>query len=111
VDVETQALLRLDQQVTQDMRDSKEPDRFPPLCIGQADLLADDTARIFVLPGASVSRLRTLTNKSYSGPSMNTASSICSSARKGKPKGAANFSRTYNVPIPPMILWFSTNSL
>lgn len=46
VDVETQALLRLDQQVTQDMRDSKVPDRFPPLCIGQADLLADDTLRL-----------------------------------------------------------------
>jgi hypothetical protein len=46
VDVETQALLRLDQQVTADMRDSKEPERYPPLCIGQADLLADDTLRL-----------------------------------------------------------------
>ncbi len=46
VDVETQALLRLDQQVTADMRDSKEPERYPPLCIGQADILADDTLRL-----------------------------------------------------------------
>jgi hypothetical protein len=46
VDVETQAILRLDQQVTTDMRDSREPDRYSPLCIGQADLLADDVLRI-----------------------------------------------------------------
>ncbi len=46
VDVETQAILRLDHQVTQDMKDSKEPSRFPPLCIGQADLLADDVLRL-----------------------------------------------------------------
>jgi len=46
VDVETQAILRLDQQVTQDMKDSKEPSRYQPLCIGQADLLADDVLRL-----------------------------------------------------------------
>ena len=46
VDVETQALLRFNQQVESDMRDSREPDRFPPLCIGQADLLADDVLRL-----------------------------------------------------------------
>jgi len=46
VDVETQAILRLDHQVTQDMKDSKEPERFPPLCIGQADTLADDVLRL-----------------------------------------------------------------
>ena len=46
VDVETQAILRLDQQVTQDMKDSKEPSRYPPLCIGQADILADDVLRL-----------------------------------------------------------------
>jgi hypothetical protein len=46
VDVETQALLRLDQQVTSDMRDTKEPERFPPLCYVQADLLADDILRL-----------------------------------------------------------------
>lgn len=46
VDVETQAILRLDHQVEQDMRDSKEPSRFEPLCIGQADLLADDVLRM-----------------------------------------------------------------
>jgi len=28
------------------MKDSKEPSRFPPLCIGQADLLADDVLRL-----------------------------------------------------------------
>lgn len=46
VDVETQAILRLDQQVTQDMKDSKEPLRFQPLCIGQADIMADDILRL-----------------------------------------------------------------
>ena len=46
VDVETQALLHFDRQVTVDMRDSQEPERFPPVCVGQADLLADDTLRL-----------------------------------------------------------------
>jgi hypothetical protein len=46
VDVETQAILRLDHQVTQDMKDSKEPLRFQPLCIGQADIMADDILRL-----------------------------------------------------------------
>ena len=46
VDVETQAILRLDHQVTQDMKDSKEPARFQPLCIGQADIMADDILRL-----------------------------------------------------------------
>lgn len=46
VDVETQAILRLDHQVTQDMKDSKEPSRFHPLCIGQADIMADDILRL-----------------------------------------------------------------
>ena len=46
VDVETQALLHFDRQVTVDMRDSQEPARFPPICVGQVDLLADDTLRL-----------------------------------------------------------------
>jgi hypothetical protein len=46
VDVETQAILRLDYQVAQDMKDSKEPSRFQPLCIGQADIMADDILRL-----------------------------------------------------------------
>lgn len=46
VDVETQAILRLDHQVTQDMKDSKEPSRFQPLCVGQADIMADDILRL-----------------------------------------------------------------
>ena len=46
VDVETQALLHFDRQVTVDVRESNEPDRQPPLCIGQADLLADDALRL-----------------------------------------------------------------
>lgn len=46
VDVETQAILRLDHQVTQDMKDSKEPTRFQPLCIGQSDIMADDILRL-----------------------------------------------------------------
>lgn len=46
VDVETQALLRFDSQVTQDTQDSKEPERFPPLLIDQADIMADDILRL-----------------------------------------------------------------
>lgn len=46
IDVETQALLRLDPQVEKDMRDSKQPSRYPPLCIGQSDILADDILRL-----------------------------------------------------------------
>jgi hypothetical protein len=46
VDVETQAILRLDHQVTQDMKDSKEPSRLQPLCIGQADIMTDDLLRL-----------------------------------------------------------------
>ncbi|MEI6775924.1 MAG: hypothetical protein WCK70_03390 [Chloroflexales bacterium] len=46
LDVETQALLRLDQQVSGDTKDSKTPERFPPLCLGVADLLADDVLRL-----------------------------------------------------------------
>lgn len=46
VDVETQAILRLDRQVTQDAKSSEEPDRFCPLCIGQADIMADDILRL-----------------------------------------------------------------
>jgi len=46
VDVETQALLHFDRQVTVDLRESEAPERFPPACIGQADLLADDTLRL-----------------------------------------------------------------
>jgi len=46
VDVETQALLRFDSQVTQDTQDSKEPERFPPLLIDQADTMADDILRL-----------------------------------------------------------------
>ena len=46
VDVETQALLHLDQQVKSDIRDNKEPERYPPLCIGQADIMADDLIRL-----------------------------------------------------------------
>ena len=46
VDVETQALLHFDRQVTVDVRDSTDPDRSPPLCVGQADLLADDALRL-----------------------------------------------------------------
>jgi hypothetical protein len=49
VDVETQALLHLCDQVKQDTtdRDSAEP-HYPPLCVGQADLLADDILRLLM---------------------------------------------------------------
>ncbi len=46
VDVETQALLRLDHQVTQDARSSDEPERHRPICIGNADIMADDILRL-----------------------------------------------------------------
>lgn len=46
IDVETQALLHFDRQVTGDMKDSQEPERFPPLCVGQVDLMADDVLRL-----------------------------------------------------------------
>jgi len=46
IDVETQAILNLDSQVKQDKQDSKDPERHPPLCIGQADILADDILRL-----------------------------------------------------------------
>lgn len=46
LDVETQALLHLDQQITRDLADSKEPEKHLPLCVGQADLMADDVLRL-----------------------------------------------------------------
>ena len=46
VDVETQGILRLDHQVTQDTKSSDEPARFQPLCIGHADIMADDILRL-----------------------------------------------------------------
>ena len=65
VDVETQAVLRLDHQVTQDMKDSKEPLRVQPLCIGQADIMADDILRLlayetFIPRSVMVDYLKTL---------------------------------------------------
>jgi hypothetical protein len=46
IDVETQAILNLDSQVLQDLQDSKKLERHPPLCVGQADILADDILRL-----------------------------------------------------------------
>ncbi|MFN6461037.1 MAG: methylation-associated defense system protein MAD7 [Nostoc sp. DedVER02] len=47
IDVETQAILHFDKQVKKDAEDrSKELERYSPLCIGQADLLADDILRL-----------------------------------------------------------------
>lgn len=48
VDVETQALLRFNSQVTADMRDSREPERYQPLCLGQTDIMADDILRLLM---------------------------------------------------------------
>jgi hypothetical protein len=66
VDVETQALLRFNSQVTADMRDSREPDRYQPLCIGQADIMADDILRLlayepYIPRSVLVDYLKTLT--------------------------------------------------
>jgi hypothetical protein len=48
IDVETQAILHFDaQEDVVDKQDrTKEPERYSPLCIGQADLLADDILRL-----------------------------------------------------------------
>ena len=49
IDVETQALLALCNQVTQDIADtSKERDSQEPVCVGSADLMADDVIRLLV---------------------------------------------------------------
>lgn len=49
IDVETQALMALCNQVTQDIADtSKERDSQKPLCVGSADLMADDVIRLLV---------------------------------------------------------------
>lgn len=49
IDVETQALLALCNQVTQDIADtSKERDSQMPVCVGSADLMADDVIRLLV---------------------------------------------------------------
>lgn len=45
LDVETQALLRLTEQV-EDAADSRGRDSFPPMCVGSADLLAEDIKRL-----------------------------------------------------------------
>lgn len=48
VDVETQALLRLSDQVLADAPDLNARDIYPPLCVGAADLLADDVLRLLI---------------------------------------------------------------
>ena len=49
IDVETQALLALCDQVKQDAPDtSKERDSQKPVCVGSADLMADDVVRLLV---------------------------------------------------------------
>jgi hypothetical protein len=49
IDVETQALLALCNQVTQDVADNtKERDSQKPVCVGSADLMADDVIRLLV---------------------------------------------------------------
>jgi hypothetical protein len=47
IDVETQAILHFDKQITRDTKDSsKEPAKYYPLCIGQSELLANDILRL-----------------------------------------------------------------
>ncbi|MFE3001413.1 hypothetical protein ACFXG4_41315 [Nocardia sp. NPDC059246] len=51
LDVETQALLRLVDQVS-DTADTRVPrESFPPLCVGSADLLAEDVMRLLCYQG------------------------------------------------------------
>jgi hypothetical protein len=46
IDVETQALLRFSEQVKDAKDTTGKDDRYGPLCVGQADLMADDVLRI-----------------------------------------------------------------
>jgi hypothetical protein len=46
VDVETQALLRFSTQISKEIRDTKEPERCEPMCIGRADIMAEDILKI-----------------------------------------------------------------
>ncbi len=50
VDVETQAILRLDAMITKKESrpkpSSSEPQQLQPLCVGQADIMADDISRL-----------------------------------------------------------------
>jgi len=48
IDVETQALLRLSDQVKSDAPDLSKRESYPPLCRGSANLLADDVIRLLV---------------------------------------------------------------
>ena len=49
IDVETQALLALTDQVKSDAPDtSSQRESFPPVCVGSADLLADDVIRLLL---------------------------------------------------------------
>lgn len=49
IDVETQALMALSDQVKSDTADTtKERDSQPPVCVGAADLMADDVIRLLV---------------------------------------------------------------
>jgi hypothetical protein len=45
IDVETEAILHLGSQI-KDSKDTKEPERHPPLCRGAADIMADDILRL-----------------------------------------------------------------
>jgi hypothetical protein len=65
LDVETQALLRLLTQVDDAPDTSSNRDSFPPLCIGAADLLAEDVQRLlfyerFIPRSVMVEYLKTL---------------------------------------------------
>lgn len=48
IDVETQALLRLTHQVQADAADPTDEPSYPPVCVGAADLLADDVTRLLI---------------------------------------------------------------
>lgn len=48
VDVETQALLRIDLQIKVTQPEKEEPDRSPSLCRGQENLMAEDVLRLLV---------------------------------------------------------------
>jgi hypothetical protein len=48
VDVETQTLLRFNEQVNDSLRESVPPEKYEPLCIGRSDIMAEDIQKLLV---------------------------------------------------------------
>jgi hypothetical protein len=46
VDVETQTLLRFNEQVQESLKESIAPEKYEPLCIGRSDIMAEDIQKL-----------------------------------------------------------------